>query len=89
MTGDNHVAVIEIDSSVEFKIRSKHHITGDVVREALLAGDCRRAWEYDEANGGWRLVCLGTSADGRHVIGVLLLIDRDAGHYKLKTGRYV
>jgi hypothetical protein len=36
MTTGVYIAVVEIDPSCEYKIRNKHGITGDEVRQAII-----------------------------------------------------
>jgi hypothetical protein len=82
------VAVLIIDPSVEAKIRAKHALTGDEVREVVLYnGNAQAGWE-DHPKHGLRLVVKGQTFAGRWLIAYLLPAnegDPGEGTFVLKT----
>jgi hypothetical protein len=82
------VAVLIIDDSVLAKIKMKHNLTEQEVREVVMfARDVQLEWQDDEVNGR-RLVALGDTYKGRHVIVYMAPLnenDENEGSFRLKT----
>jgi hypothetical protein len=82
-----YIAQIWIDDTVEEKIKNKHEVTPEEVREALcLRQDAETYWEDHPAHG-LRVIGLGTTYVGRPILAVLLPIDELDGTWVLKTAR--
>lgn len=77
VSGPIYIGLIVIDPAVEAKIREKHNVTGEEVREALQWPANAKTVEEDHDVHGRRWVALGTTAGGREVIGWML----PAPHY--------
>jgi hypothetical protein len=88
MTTGVYIAVVEIDSSCEYKIRNKHGITGDEVREAIILTPVSAYWE-DSAVHGLRLLVTGSTRDRREVFAVLQPLDPTDGAWALRTARWI
>lgn len=88
MTTGIYIAVVEIDPSCEEKIRKKHHITGDEVREAIILTDVSARWDDSEVHG-LRLVVTGCTRAGREVFAVLQPFDPTDGVWRLRTARWI
>ena len=88
MGGRHYIAEIRISPSVEVKIRTKHFITGERVRQALiLRSEADTRWEHHPDHGR-RLLCINPGADGRVVFAVLIPLDTPDGVWTLKTARF-
>ena len=85
-----YIAEIRIADSIELKIKTKHNVTPEEVREALvLRNDVRAGWENHPAHGE-RVVALGTTYRGRPILAVLVPVDPADpldGVWILKTAR--
>lgn len=88
MTAGVYIAAVEIDPSCEYKIRNKHGITGDEVREAIVLTAVRAYWEDSEIHG-LRLLVTGDTGDGRGVFAVLQPLDPTDGAWRLRTARWL
>jgi hypothetical protein len=81
------IVEVRIDETVADKIRTKHNMTPEEVREALvLRPDVDRRWENHPEHGR-RLLAEGTTYEGRPVLAALLPVDVDDGIWMLKTAR--
>jgi hypothetical protein len=88
-----YVGRVVIDDSIAAKIREKHSITPEEVREALeWPAQVRAAEEWHEYHGH-RWVALGRTATDREVLAVLLPTpdweDARADTWVLKTARWL
>lgn len=81
-----YIADIDCSPGILAKINSKHGVTLDEVREAILAPSRlrRAAWIWD-ADRGSRLVAEGVARSGRHVRVVLYPVDTADGTWRLAT----
>ncbi len=80
---------IVIDPHIVDKIKSKHNVTADEVKEALLMQlDVDARWE-EHPKHGRRVIAIGRIATGRELIAALLPIDADEGIWRLKTARWL
>lgn len=79
------ISVLVIPPEVEAKLREKHALTGDEVREAILLGAHTRAQWNDHPQYGRRLLVRGTTAAGRPLLATLLPIDETDGRWECKT----
>jgi hypothetical protein len=63
-----YIARIDVDHSVADKIRTKHNVTLEEVREAfVMRTDMTANWE-DSAEHGGRLIVTGTTYLGRRLL---------------------
>ncbi len=71
------IAVIRFAPGVEAKIKTKHHLTPQRIREAVALGaaDCV-SWHTDPMYGR-RLIATGRDAEGREMDVYLRPVDRD------------
>lgn len=70
------------------KIASKHHVTEQEVREALVLTRLGRAsWDHD-VDKGWRLLATGTTYSGRPLNAVLYPADETNGTWWLATAMW-
>ena len=82
-----YIAEIRISDAIEQKIREKHNVTGDEVREALiLRRDVRAAWEHDPQRGS-RVLALGHTYQRRLIFAALYPVDPQDGVWNLGTAR--
>jgi hypothetical protein len=73
---------------VAAKLASKHNVTEQDVREALVLTRLERAgWDYDYQKG-WRLLATGTTADKRRLNAVLYPADERDGTWWLGTAMW-
>ncbi|GAA2701870.1 hypothetical protein Apa02nite_100410 [Actinoplanes palleronii] len=87
MSGAVYIAEIHISAPTERKINTKHYVTSDEVREALvLRKDVEAAWD-DHPQHGRRVVALGQTAAGRPILAVLQEVDPSDGVWNLRTAR--
>jgi hypothetical protein len=79
---------IDIPPEVEAKIRGKHQVTGDEVREAFLwpARLLACGWENHEVYG-WRVIAVGRTYSNRAIVGALDPVDEVQGDWRLRTAR--
>jgi hypothetical protein len=77
-----------IDPIREDKIRKKHRITGDDVREAVVLTSVEAYWD-DSDEHGRRLYVFGTTGAGREVFAVLDPVDEADGVWQLRTARWM
>jgi uncharacterized DUF497 family protein len=84
-----YIAVIDIRPGVEDKIRTKHNLTGQEVRNVFIMNPkVRGNWE-DHPDYGRRYVAVGSTETGRLVIAWFYDIDASDGVWDLGTARYV
>jgi hypothetical protein len=82
-----YIGYVDIPSSVEMKIREKHQVTGDEVREAVQwPARAQAGWE-DHPEHGLRVLALGQSYAGRVILVVLQPVDPTDGYWRLRTAR--
>ncbi len=80
-----YIAEVEISASVADKINSKHNVTPEEVREAIILRTPLRArWVYD-ANRGDRLAVVAEGYGGRTLKVLLYPIDVNDGRWSLGT----
>ncbi|MEO5535254.1 MAG: hypothetical protein ABIR17_09005 [Pseudolysinimonas sp.] len=88
----DYIGLVVCAPSVERKLRSKHGLTADLVREAIqYPARVMLAWDDDPRHGG-RLVVLGTTATGRQLVVWLVPTpewDPDTDVWLIKTARWV
>ncbi|MFF4992620.1 hypothetical protein ACFY19_35985 [Streptosporangium saharense] len=80
-----HIAEIVIPDGIESKIRSKHNLTGEDVRESLIYGKDVQGEEQYHERYGWRLLVRGETFDGIRFQAWLYEIDKTEGTYRLGT----
>ena len=74
-----YIAEVRVSPAVAAKLGSKHNITEQEAREALVLTRLEtEEWEQDDA-GRRRLLATGTLADGRRVSAVLYPADETDG----------
>jgi hypothetical protein len=80
------IGSIDFPSEVADKIKQKHGITPEEVREAVSLGAAEELrWDHDEVHGR-RLLAIGTPYHGAYrVIAVLAPVDRTDGSWRCKT----
>jgi hypothetical protein len=79
-----YIAEVRISPPVEAKLRSKHAVTAEEVREAVvLRTDVDISWNYHN-DRGWRLYVIGRTHAGRCLWVVLYRLDDD-GVWSLGT----
>jgi hypothetical protein len=84
-----YIADIRIALSVELKIKEKHGVTPEEVREALiLRREAQARWE-DHPVHGRRVVAVGWTYAQRMIIASLYPIDQHDGVWSLMTARGV
>ncbi|ULE32873.1 hypothetical protein [Mycobacterium sp. IDR2000157661] len=77
---------VEISARINEKINSKKPgITKDEVWDVCYSRDHQAKWDYDEGNGGWRLLVKGRTIGGRPLLVILHPEDEDQGKWRLKT----
>jgi hypothetical protein len=82
-----YIAEIRIADAIERKIMTKHNVTPQEVKEALvLRSDVRAGWE-DHPVHGLRVVALGTTSEGRPILASLYPVDPRDGIWTLMTAR--
>ena len=81
-----YVAWLDCSSDVEAKINSKHGVTLDEAREAIMyPSRLRRAvWDEDPERGR-RLIARGVTRSGRVIQAVLYPVDPADGVWRLGT----
>ncbi|MEV4096993.1 hypothetical protein [Streptosporangium saharense] len=80
-----YVARLDIPPSVENKIRTKHSLTGDEVRAALVFRKDVQFKEDDHEAYGLRILAHATTRQGRQFLAVLYVVNTDEGVYRLGT----
>lgn len=76
---------IRISPAVEFKLRSKHQLSGDIVREAIqYPAKSRCHWQFHNIYG-WRLQAFGFLDSGYVVVAYLYQIDDSYEIWSLGT----
>lgn len=80
------IGLVDIPPDVAEKIKNKHGVTPEEVREAVCWGAAEEArWHNDKVHGR-RLLVLGTPYHGRYRIMVVLApLDRADGSWRCKT----
>jgi hypothetical protein len=82
-----YIAEIRIAAAIDRKIRTKHHVTPEEVREALvLRRDVEARWEKHPVHGE-RVVALGRTYAHRLILAALYPIDENDGVWSLMTAR--
>lgn len=81
-----YIAVVEPAGSTKMElIASRHHVTLDEIREAVVLCEVSAsAWDYDSERG-WRLFVTGTTYQGRELFVVLFPVDEGDGLWRLGT----
>lgn len=79
------IAEIEVSGPVLAKIRSKHGVTLDEVKEATLCGAADAVVWDRHPEKGLRLLARGTTTDGKLLKVVLYPDDVDSGRFYLAT----
>ena len=80
------IGVVEIPPHIAAKIKGKHGLTPDEVREAVCWGAADEARWHEDATHGRRLLAIGTPYHDRYrVLVVLVPVDRAAGIWRCKT----
>lgn len=81
------IARLEISDAVERKIRRKHNLTGDEVREAIVARrDVHAYWENHSVHG-YRIIVSSKLTNGTRLLVWLFPISGDIDTYGLVTAR--
>lgn len=80
----SYVAVVECSATVEAKIGSKHGVSLDEVREAVLSRSVLTSTWLDDHRGR-RLLVVATTRSGRLLRVVLYPVDLDEGVWRLGT----
>lgn len=80
-----YIAEVRISPAMEAKIRQKHGVTGDEVREAVILTPLERARWHEHPQRGWRLLVTGTTYAGRRLNLVLYPVDAEDGTWSLGT----
>lgn len=83
------IGVIIIAPETEKKLRRKHKLTGDKVREAIGLGAADDAAIEDHPRYGERLVVRGRSYDATRIIVYLRPVDRTDGVWECLTARRI
>ncbi len=87
-----YLGLILCSPSVERKLRSKHALTSEDVRDALQhPAKVRAAWS-DDAGHGRRLIAMGRASGGRLLIAWLMPTpawDPDAEVWLIRSARWV
>jgi hypothetical protein len=87
-----YLGLILCSPLVERKLRTKHGLSSEDVREALQhPAEVRSAWAEDEVHGR-RLIAMGRGADGRLLIAWLMPApdwDPETEVWLIKTARWV
>lgn len=87
-----YLGLILCSPAVERKLRTKHGLTSEDVREALQhPAVVRVAWSDDPVHGR-RLIAMGRSGDGRLLIAWLMPTpdwDPETEVWLIRTGRWV
>jgi hypothetical protein len=81
------VAQIEISRAVESKIRSKHNLTGQEIRSAIVACSDISAFVDIHPVHGQRIVIKATAGDGSILLAWLVPNDTYVDVYRLVTAR--
>jgi hypothetical protein len=80
-----YVARLDIPPSVEDKIRTKHDLTGDEVRAAIVFRNDVQFREDDHEVYGVRVLASATTRQGRPILAVLYVVNTEEGIYRLGT----
>lgn len=79
------MAELRFDPEVEEKIKTKHQLTVEMIKEAVLCGaDDRSGW-HNDPKYGLRLFLEGTSSDGTRILVYARPIDRSDGIWDCVT----
>lgn len=83
-----YIADIRISDAVAAKIRTKHNVTPEEVRETfILREDIQAGWEDHHVHGR-RVVAFGHTGDGRPILAALYPVDPPSeGIWNLGTAR--
>ena len=76
---------IRISPAVEFKLRSKHHLTGEIVREAIQYPSVINCEWVSSHKLGRRLIVRGETIQNRQIVAVLHQANFDLGVWNLAT----
>ncbi len=79
------IAEVICDPEVEAKIRSKHNVTLDEVRESLIYVEGLSYSDAYNRNGEERVLVYSTTSVGRVLRVVLAVVDEREGIYALRT----
>ena len=80
-----YIYYVSISPVVEFKLRQKHNLTGDLVREAITyPAPTKQIWQYHKSYG-MRLKVLGVLQDGRQIVAYLHKNRYDKNIWNLAT----
>lgn len=80
------IGEVEIPPDVAEKIKSKHDVTPDDVREAICWGAADEVGWHDHEVHGRRLLAVGTPYHRSYrIIVVLVPVDRTDGRWRCKT----
>jgi hypothetical protein len=79
------ISVLVVDDAIERKIREKHNLTSDQVKQAILHGAHDEARWDDSPEYGERLLVSGTTYDGVSLIAILSDVDMNDGVWELRT----
>ena len=80
-----YIAEIVISPEIEFKIRVKHHLTGDEIRAALIYSKNIYVKEQFHPTYGTRLVAKGILENGQMLIAYLHPLNQEMGIWFLGT----
>lgn len=80
---------IRISPAVEFKLRSKHGLTGDEVRSALIyPAHTQKSWDYSNLHN-LRLRVIGKTETNRNLVAYLYPVSPRLGIWNLATSWYI
>lgn len=82
---DEWIGFLLFDPGTAAKIRDKHQLTEDQIREAVLFGHAEHARYREDTPYGPRLEVIGTAADGTRLKAWLEPADRTDGIWRCKT----
>jgi len=84
--GRPYIGYVDISPEMEQKLRAKHAVSSEEVRDACQAPNrYRRAWWHDDENYGRRLLVLGQTRTGRSLKIILQPLDEADGTWRLRT----
>lgn len=79
------MARLDIPPGVEDKIRTKHNLTGDEVRAAVIFRNDVRFREDVHEDYGHRILALTATRQGKTIIAVMYVVNAEEGIYRLGT----
>lgn len=82
-----YIGYVDVPPAIEDKIRKKHNLTGDEVREAMQwPAAARAAWEEHPVHGR-RVIASGHTYSGRPILAWLQPVDVSDGTWRLRSAR--